>query len=81
MPLSAHTARRHLRSFALPGLLALSCIACAPPPQEPTEKPVEPSSTQLRDAIREPLDVAQDAQKSVEQAAAQQRKALEDAGG
>ncbi len=25
-------------------MLALACIACSPPPQEPTDKPVEPSS-------------------------------------
>ncbi len=82
MPLSATcTTMRRIVATALPCALALACVACAPPPQEPTDKPVEPSATQLRDAIREPLDAARETQKTVEDAAAQQRQAIEAAGG
>lgn len=58
-----------------------ACTACAPPPDAPTEKPVEPQSTQLRDAIREPLDTARDTQHTLDDNAARQRQAIEDAGG
>ncbi|KPN21494.1 hypothetical protein AO715_15870 [Xanthomonas sp. Mitacek01] len=72
---------RRIVATALPCVLALACVGCTPPPQEPADKPVEPTATQLRDAIREPLDAARDTQKTVEDAAAQQRKAIDDAGG
>lgn len=61
--------------------VALACAACTPPPDAPTEKPVEPQSTQLRDAIREPLDTARDTQQTLDDNAARQRRAIDDAGG
>lgn len=61
--------------------VALACAACTPPPDAPTEKPVEPQSTQLRDAIREPLDAARDTQQTLDDNAARQRRAIDDAGG
>lgn len=82
MPLSAPcTTMRRIVTTALPCALALACVACTPPPQEPADKPVEPSATQLRNAIREPLDAARDTQKTVEHAAAQQPQAIEAASG
>ncbi len=81
MPLSAPcTAMRRIVATTLACALALACVACTPP-QEPADKPVEPSATQLRNAIREPLDATRDTQKTVEDAAAQQRQAIEAASG
>lgn len=72
---------RSRRACAAATFAALACAACTPPPDAPTEKPVEPQSTQLRDAIREPLDTARDTQHTLDDNAARQRQAIEDAGG
>ena len=42
---------------------------------------MEPQSTQLRDAIREPLDTARYTQQTLDDNAARQRRAIDDAGG
>ncbi|MDC7806067.1 hypothetical protein PQS31_04415 [Luteimonas sp BLCC-B24] len=69
------------RACAAAAFVLFAGAACTPPPDAPTEKPVEPQSTQLRDAIREPLDTARDAQRTLDDNAARQRRAIEDAGG
>ncbi|NYZ62322.1 hypothetical protein [Luteimonas deserti] len=80
MPTPSLLSRSHRASVAAVFVL-IACTACTPPPDAPTEKPVEPQSTQLRDAIREPLDTARDTQQTLDDNAARQRQAIEDAGG
>lgn len=60
---------------------ALLVAACTPPPDTPTDKPAEPQATGLRDAVRAPLEAAQDAQQTLDEGAVRQRRAIEDAGG
>lgn len=59
----------------------LACAACTPPPDSPTEKPVEPQASGLRDAIQQPLDTARGTQATLDANAARQRQAIDDAGG
>ena len=80
MPMSSLIWRAR-RPCAAVAVVALACAACTPPPDAPTEKPVEPQSTQLRDAIREPLNTARDTQQTLDDNAARQRRAIDDAGG
>ncbi|PZO10374.1 MAG: hypothetical protein DCF27_01645 [Lysobacteraceae bacterium] len=64
----------------LAGCLALA--ACNAPTPDPTPDTLpEPQSTQLRDAINEPLDKAKAVEANQAAADAGRRKALEDAGG
>jgi hypothetical protein len=64
----------------LAGCLALA--ACNAPTPDPTPDTLpEPQSTQLRDAINEPLDKARAVEANQAIADAERRKALEDAGG
>ena len=72
---------RRRASTAAVCVLALCVAACTPPPDTPTDKPTEPRATGLRDAVRAPLDTAEGAQTTVDEAAAKQRQAIEDAGG
>ncbi|HEY0333070.1 MAG TPA: hypothetical protein VGC74_05085 [Stenotrophomonas sp.] len=63
------------------GALALSLAgllcACSRPPPAPTEQRPEPQATALRDAIKEPLDKARNVQKMTDEAAQQQRDAID----
>lgn len=67
-------------------LLALSLAAVAgcnrpkPPPKEQQPEP-QAQHTELRDAIKEPIDKAKAVEKSVQDAADQQRAQVEAAGG
>lgn len=62
-------------------LLLLGCAACTPPPDAPADKPPEPRATQLRDAMQKPLEDARATQQTLDDGAARQRAAIEDAGG
>lgn len=78
---SHRSARIRVRAGVLLGTCLLACTACSPPPDTPTDKPVEPEATQLRDAVQAPLDRARATQQMLDAGAARQRQALEDAGG
>ena len=64
----------------LPALM-LSAICslggCSKPEPPPTERPPEPQATQLRDAIRQPIDQAAAVDAQVQDAAATQRAAID----
>lgn len=65
-------------------VLGLALCACGKPQPPERERPVEPQApqhTELRDAIQRPIDRAKQADQAVQDAAAAQRKAIEDAGG
>lgn len=62
-------------------LALLACTACTPPPDSPTEKPAEPQATQLRDAIRDPLDRAHATQHAVDADTQRTRGAIDAASG
>lgn len=72
------TARVCLLTIAL-----AATAACSKPKPPPTEQPPEPQAqhAQLRDAIQEPIDKAKAAEKTVQDAADQQRAQIEAAGG
>ncbi|WP_434028037.1 hypothetical protein [[Pseudomonas] boreopolis] len=60
------------------GLLILPLLAACKRPEPPSpERPPEPQATALRDAIRQPLDKAKAAQQVTDQAAEQQRAAID----
>lgn len=64
--------------------IALCAMAgCSKPKPPPTEQPPEPQAqrTELRDAIQQPIDQAKAVEKSVQDAADQQKVAIEAAGG
>jgi hypothetical protein len=75
MPLSA-------RVCLLP-LLLVTMASCSKPEPPPSERRPEPQAqrTELRDAIQQPIDKAKAAEKSVQDAADQQKAAIEAAGG
>ncbi|MGO1000707.1 hypothetical protein [Lysobacter sp. CA196] len=62
---------------------ALLCAltACSKPQPPDKERPVEPQATQLRDAIQQPIEQAKSTENAVDEAAQQQRAAIEAAGG
>lgn len=66
--------------IALALLLGLGLGACKPTPP-PTDEPPEPkaaaTATELRDAVHEPLDKAKAVEDTVQQAADQQRAAID----
>lgn len=68
-------------------LLALSLAAmagCSKPKPPPSDQPPEPKAeqhTELRDTIQEPIDKAKAVEKSVQDAADQQKAQIEAAGG
>ncbi len=62
-------------------LAALSCAACTRPPPPPPENKPEPQATQLRDAIRAPIDKAKAAEGAVQDAADRQKAAIDAAVG
>ncbi len=77
----------HLRFVSfLP--LALALAGCSAPTTPPTEQPPEPQvqaqgarDTQLRDAIRQPIDKANSVEDTTLKAADEQRSQIEDQGG
>jgi hypothetical protein len=63
-------------------LLALSCTACTQPVPPPTEQKPEPqANTELRDAIKQPIDKAKAVEEAVKAAADQQRASIDAAAG
>jgi len=65
-------------------LLALSCAACTQPVQPPTEQKPEPQAqahTELRDAIKAPIDKAKAVDDAVQDAADKQKAAIDVAAG
>ena len=75
---------------ALLALLTCAAVAACSKPQPPDkERPPEPQATapaaeqhtELRDAIQAPIDKAKAVEATVDQAAEEQRKAIEAAGG
>lgn len=58
------------------GVLVLGASACGPN-APPVDKPPEPQATQLRDAIKAPIDRANAVQDTVSQAAEQQQATID----
>jgi hypothetical protein len=63
---------------------ALSCAACSKPeppdtdrPPEPKAQPESPQATEMRDAIRKPIDRAKAVEGQVQDAAAKQQAAID----
>ncbi|MGJ7904365.1 hypothetical protein [Lysobacter sp. 1R34A] len=71
------TATACLASAAL--LCALA--ACSKPQPPDKERPVEPQAAQMREAIERPIEQAKSTEHAVDEAAQQQRAAIEAAGG
>ena len=66
----------------LTGMTVLALLAgCSKPRPPEKERPVEPQATQLRDAIQQPIERAKSTENAVDEAAQQQRAAIEAAGG
>jgi len=61
-----------LRMFSIPCLAIALLGACQRPPPAPTEQRPEPQATALREAIKQPIDKARDAQAAVDDAARKQ---------
>ena len=68
--------------------LAFAAAACSAPTPPPTDQPPDPQAaaqqardTQLRDAIRQPIDKANSVEDTTLKAAAEQRSQIEDQGG
>lgn len=62
----------------------LACIvlgACKPEPPPTEQPPVPKADTQLRDAIKQPLDKAKSVERTVQDGADAQRAAIDAAGG
>ena len=76
-------APRRLRAARLlPGLCLLALLAACQREMPDTERPPEPQATthtELRDAIQQPLDKARAVEQTLQQAADQQRKQVDDA--
>lgn len=66
-----------LRGAVTLALLAALLPACSRPPPAPTEQRPEPQATALRDAIKAPLDKARNVQQVTDEAAQQQREAID----
>lgn len=62
-----------LAALAVP----LLCAACSKPEPPEKERPPEPQATELRDAIQQPIDRAKAVEGEVQDAAAQQRAAID----
>ena len=87
MPMPARALRRTPAAVAALAA-ALLCAACSKPEPPDTERPPEPQAepaqpadavdaTELRDAIRQPVDRAKAVEGQVEDAAAKQRAAMD----
>jgi hypothetical protein len=62
-------------------VVALVAAGCSKPKRPEKERPVEPQATQLRDAIQAPIEKARKVDGDVQEAADQQRAAIEAQGG
>jgi hypothetical protein len=61
--------------FAMTMMMLLAGCSKPKPPEK--ERPVEPQATQLRDAIQAPIDKAKGVEKTLQDAADQQRAAID----
>ncbi|HEY5780708.1 MAG TPA: hypothetical protein VIT66_02400 [Lysobacter sp.] len=63
-------------------VVAVALMAgCSKPKPPEKDRPVEPQATQLRDAIQAPIEKARQVEGDVQEAADQQRAAIEAQGG
>ena len=61
-------------------VLLCACCACAKPKPPPTDEPPEPQAvtgTELRDAIRDPIEKAKAVEQTVQDAADKQREEID----
>lgn len=65
------------------GIVAVVALVagCSRPKPPEKDRPVEPQATQLRDAIQAPIEKARQVEGDVQEAADQQRAAIEAQGG
>jgi hypothetical protein len=65
------------------GIVAIVALVagCSRPKPPEKDRPVEPQATQLRDAIQAPIQKAEQVEGDVQEAADQQRAAIEAQGG
>ncbi|PPU76009.1 hypothetical protein [Xanthomonas cucurbitae] len=63
--------------WMLAAVVALLLAACQRPQPAPTEQKPEPQATALRDRIQQPLNTAHAVQAATDQAAEDQRKAID----
>ena len=62
----------------LTGMAVVTLLAgCSKPRPPEKERPVEPQATQLRDAIKAPIDKARNVEKQVQDATEAQRAAID----
>lgn len=71
---SMHVARPMILAVLAVPLL---CAACSKPEPPEKERPPEPRATELRDTIQQPIDRAKGVEDQVQDAAAQQRAAID----
>ena len=75
-----HTPRQRRLIRWLPALMLTAICSlggCSKPEPPPTERPPEPQATQLRDAIRQPINQTAAVDAQVQDAAATQRAAID----
>jgi hypothetical protein len=75
MPFTCMPVTRPLILAAL--AVSLLCAACSKPEPPEKERPPEPQATELRDAIQQPIDRAKAVEDQVQEAAAQQKAAID----
>ena len=69
-----------MRTLTCCALLPMALAACSKPPPPDKERPVEPQAaqhTQLRDAIKAPIDQARNVEADLQKAADAQRAAID----
>jgi hypothetical protein len=57
--------------------LLVACLAACKPEPPPLEQPPEPKATELRDAIKRPIDQAKAVEDATREAAEKQRAAID----
>lgn len=70
-----------MRVFVLGSILLLAACGSDTASAPAAQTPPEPQATQLRDAVKAPLDKAREAEQLLEHSTDATDKALEDAGG
>jgi outer membrane biosynthesis protein TonB len=68
---------RHFRPVAFASLLLASACHPTPPPTDQPPKPQAEQHTEMRDAIKKPLDQAKAVEDQVQKAAEEQRKQID----
>lgn len=58
-------------------VLLVACLAACKPEPPPLEQPPEPKATELRDAIKRPIDQAKAVEEATREAAEKQRAAID----